>query len=99
MIDDALRTMIEDAVRRVLREELAREPDRDRYLTVKQAADHAAVSADTIRTWLAAGRLTRYRAGRCVRVKLSELERALQGEDEASPEAEALHLLHGGRVR
>ena len=72
--EHALRELIEDATRRVVREELSREPGRDRYLPVAEAAEVAGVAPDTIRAWIGQGRLRRYNAGREIRVRRSELD-------------------------
>jgi excisionase family DNA binding protein len=99
-LHEELRTLVEDAVRKVVREELsrAREPAApdDDFLSVSEAARLAAVAKGTIRAWMGSGKLTRYRAGdRVLRVRRSELlqflARAGQGGSHAenlmSPEA------------
>lgn len=95
--EHALRELVEDATRRVVREELSREPGRDRYLPVAEAAEIAGVAPDTIRSWIGQGRLGRYNAGREIRVRRSELDAFLasptNGEKasarELTPEEEA----------
>jgi excisionase family DNA binding protein len=68
---DALRELIRD----VVREELtALGASHSGYLSVTDAAALASVTPDTVRSWIAAGRLRRYSAGRCLRVLRSELE-------------------------
>ena len=42
-----------------------------------QAVEAAQVSPDTVRRWIAAGRLPRHAAGRTLRVKREDLERFL----------------------
>jgi excisionase family DNA binding protein len=91
---DALRRLVEDAVRRVVREELAARPTGDVFLSVAKAAEVVEVSSATIRTWIRLGKLTRLHAGRELRVSRAELERLLVtcsnvvvGDD--SPEARA----------
>jgi hypothetical protein len=72
----ALREIVADEIRRVLREEraVAGKPANDvEYLPVAQAAARAAVAPATIRAWMAQGRLGRYHAGRELRVMASEL--------------------------
>lgn len=72
----ALRGLIEEAVRKVLREERAGAPAGE-YLSVADAARAAAVTPPTIRDWIRAGRLARYHAGRELRVRRDDLERLL----------------------
>src|SRR5688572_2471450 len=78
MFDDrALRALLFEVVRQVLREERPKlEPSE--YLSVADAAEWAAVTPQTIRTWMGAGRLGRYRAGRELRVKAKEPEELLK---------------------
>jgi excisionase family DNA binding protein len=45
-----------------------------KYADVWQAAEYLHVSIPCIRKWLSTGKLTRYRAGRRVLVKISDLE-------------------------
>ena len=61
--------VITDAVRQVVREELSKVPERSEYLSVREAAQIADVIPGTIRSWIEAGKLGRYQAGRHVRVK------------------------------
>ena len=86
--------VITEAVRQVVREELSRAPGRTGYLSVQDAAAIAGVIPGTIRSWINAGRLRRYQAGRHVRVKRSELDALLGApssvERVASPEELAL---------
>jgi excisionase family DNA binding protein len=90
---NAFRALLLDVVREVIREELGARPSTsDEYLSVARAAEVADVSAGTIRTWMCEGRLTRFRAGRELRVRRADLERLLRGEapgTEASPEEAA----------
>jgi hypothetical protein len=96
----ALREIVADEVRRVLREEL---PERGRsvsdaeFLPVVEAASRVVVAPATIRVWMAQGRLGRYRAGRELRVRITELAALMQGPansnagnpNESTPEKEA----------
>jgi excisionase family DNA binding protein len=91
--EKALLHVITDAVRQVVRDELSKVPERSEYLSVREAAEIAHVIPGTMRSWIEAGKLGRYQAGRHVRVKRSELE-ALLGKPitvdrEASPEEQA----------
>jgi hypothetical protein len=70
----ALRDIVADELRRVLREERsagARPANDVEYLPVAEAAARAAVAPATIRVWMAQGRLGRYHAGRELRVSRS----------------------------
>ncbi len=91
--EKALLHVITDAVRQVVREELSKVPERSEYLSVREAAEIADVIPGTIRSWIEAGKLGRYQAGRHVRVKRSELDALLRQpsttDREASPEEQA----------
>lgn len=82
----ALRALVTE----IVREELRRVAARDQYLSTGHAAELADVAPGTIRRWLREGKLRGYRAGRSVRVKLSELEQLLRsGSSDMSPEQRA----------
>lgn len=91
--EKALLHVITDAVRQVVREELSKVPERSEYLSVREAAEIADVIPGTIRSWIEAGKLGRYQAGRHVRVKRSELDALLRQpsttDREVSPEEQA----------
>jgi excisionase family DNA binding protein len=74
----ALRALIEEVVRTVVREELRAVAPRpgqpDEFLSVVAAARLVGVAPTTVRTWVSQGRLQRYQAGRVLRVRRSELE-------------------------
>ncbi|WP_373047221.1 helix-turn-helix domain-containing protein [Vulgatibacter sp.] len=78
-------TITADELREIIREELraaqaapaAAPPSRDGYLSVPAAAKYASVSAETIRDWIASGRLPRRKAGRHYRVSRDDLDRVL----------------------
>jgi excisionase family DNA binding protein len=95
--EGALRALVSEEVRRALREELARAPGQDEFLPVTDAARIAAVHADTIRAWIAMGRLVRYSAGRELRVKRSDLEAFLRSgpaaDTDISPEQAARRFI------
>jgi len=75
IVDEAaLRTLVAETVRAVIREELDRAPSTAEYLAVQAAADRIDVAPATIREWINIGRLGRYHAGRELRVKVAELE-------------------------
>lgn len=69
----ALRVLIEDVVRRVVREEMQRQPDRSEYVSVAEAARIADVAPGTIRMWITEGKLSRRHAGRELRILRQEL--------------------------
>ena len=87
---DALVKLVEDAVRRAQKEHVPQTTE-DIYLSVARAADVAEVNPATVRKWVEEGRLGRYRAGRELRAKRSELDRLLAtgwaDEETDSPEA------------
>jgi excisionase family DNA binding protein len=48
-----------------------------KLLTLRQAAEYAKVSIQTVRRWIEAGELKAYRAGRQIRIDESDLIRSL----------------------
>jgi hypothetical protein len=104
----ALREIVAEELRRVLREELAtggRPANDAEYLPVAEAAARASVAPATIRVWMGQGRLGRYHAGRELRVRgaeLAELMRRPAGignREELTPEKEADLYLERRRAR
>ena len=95
--EQELRNVIAEEVRKIMREEMARTPGNDAYLSVAGAATLAAVVPDTIREWIQKGDLGRYHAGRELRVRRSDLEAFLTSgrgdHDESTPEQEAQRFL------
>jgi hypothetical protein len=95
----ALREIVAEELRRVLREERGGVPANDlEYLPVAVAAARAAVAPATIRVWMAQGRLGRYHAGRELRVRVAELVELMRSpavngigrnQTELTPEKEA----------
>lgn len=90
----------EETLRSLLREELGKLDDKlrglekrlenlrssnDVYLTPEQAARVAGVTAPTVRSWVKAGSLNRYMAGREMRIKSSELEAYMAGHHVSAP--------------
>lgn len=81
-----LELMIKDAVRAVLEKELRavladlKPAPTGALLTVREAAELARVSCDSLRRWIAAGRLTARRAGRELRIERAALEAFLKAE-------------------
>jgi hypothetical protein len=107
--EQALRQIVAEELRRVLREErgtggaAARDGE---YLPVAQAAARAAVAPATIRSWMAQGRLRRYYAGRELRVLATELVTLMRtpsggnhGERRPTPEEEAAAYMEKRRRR
>ena len=94
MLDEALRALVEEVVRRVVREELADTrdrrigDDRDRYLSIAEVADLVGVSTNTVRTWCTDG-LPAHQVGRVVRIKRSDLERFLDARDTDAPDPDS----------
>lgn len=104
MIDlDALRTLIKDAVREVIREERASAPDE--FMTTREAASFVRVSLATIRDWVDAGHLTRYSlsTGGKLRVRKAELvaylEKSKDRAREETPEEAARRMYAEGEQR
>lgn len=56
---------------------LAGRPAAGELLSTAEAAAHAKVTPETIRRWVAAGKLPEHRAGREVRIARADLERLL----------------------
>lgn len=86
-----IRAIVAEAVRDVVREELAaarRETRSAEYLTFREAAAELAVSASTIKRWVRLGRLKTFGAGRLRRVRSADV-RALLAEPAAAPTPEA----------
>jgi excisionase family DNA binding protein len=111
VVDESFRELVRDAVREVLREELAPLKHRnagtlqgpeDGYLSVAKAARLADVAPGTIRAWIRAGRLTAQRAGRVLRVSRSELAKFMTGAPTGPSGVEtvqrAAHLFGGGNL-
>ena len=79
-IDDAVRVIVRDELRRVLREEMrfavselqSATPAPKEFLSVAEAAALLDVSETTVREWMANG-LKRYGQDRVVRIRRSEL--------------------------
>jgi hypothetical protein len=104
--EQALRQIVAEELRRVLREERGRPSNDGEYLPVAEAAARAAVAPATIRTWMTQGRLRRYYAGRELRVLASELVTLMRtplgsnhGERRPTPEEEAAAYLEKRRRR
>jgi hypothetical protein len=107
----ALREIVAEELRRVLREESAagsRRATDASYLPVAEAAARASVAPATIRVWMAQGRLGRYHAGRELRVRSSELAELMRrsavmagigNRKELTPEKEADLYLERRRAR
>jgi excisionase family DNA binding protein len=87
-LHDEFRVIVEDALRKVLREERSRAsqapgPD-DHFLSVADAAALASVTPGTIRKWVKEHKLVRYGTRRVLRVRRSELLALLAGPDDSS---------------
>src|SRR4051794_28140235 len=76
-IEAGLRALLTEVAREVIREELAKMPTHEEYLSTANAAAHAQVAAGTIRRWIRERRLIGYRAGRQVRVRREDLDKLL----------------------
>jgi excisionase family DNA binding protein len=91
--ETALRLLIAEELRRVIREELPRAGGGDEFVPVAEAARIVAVTPDTIRAWIHQRKLEACWAGRELRIRRSELHRLLTTPPklagEPSPEEEA----------
>ncbi len=83
VLDDVLRERVPELVRAVIREELAvraigvaepRARADAEYMSTAAAAKHASVRPETVREWITKGALTRYSAGRHIRIRREELD-------------------------
>lgn len=83
---DGLRAFIAD----VVRAELGRTAPSDDFLSTTEAAKFAKVATATIRRWVKDGKLRDLRAGRVIRVSLSDLQRMMRNgrpsNDSSTPE-------------
>jgi excisionase family DNA binding protein len=68
---------------RALREQLGGRSSAGEYLTVRAAAEVAQVHPDTVRGWVASGRLPRHHAGRELRIRRDELRSLLDAGQDA----------------
>ncbi|MDX6696072.1 MAG: Helix-turn-helix domain [Blastocatellia bacterium] len=74
ILSPAMAAEIRALVEAILEERApAAQPGNEPYLTVKHAAKQSGIPEQTIRKWLSQKRIRSYRAGRCIRVKLSEI--------------------------
>ena len=73
ILSPAMAAEIRALIEAVLDERVPLQPLNEPYLTIKQAAAQSGIPEQTIRKWLSQKRIRAYRAGRCVRVKLSEI--------------------------
>lgn len=79
-------------IRRVVREELSKlTPSTSSYLTVSEASQLARVTVGTVRTWVRTGKLTRYAAGRGLRIDRVELT-ALMKANGSETDAEVVAM-------
>ena len=83
---------LESVVRNVVREELrtalgASKPSE--YLSLRDAAVRAGVSAATVRRWVRDGKVPRYGEGRIVRVRWADVEAALSKAEAPATEADS----------
>ena len=96
-IEVGLRAIISVVVRAEIREALSASAQPDEFLSTAHAAKVADVAPGTIRRWVKTGELTKYSAGRVLRVSRRELERLLRAgaRNDESPEAEAARRFGG----
>jgi excisionase family DNA binding protein len=85
LLDEAGRYKL---MRKAVAAELELRGERE-YLSVRRAAEVVEVCEDTVRGWIALGRLGRYKAGRELRVRRDELDRLLEDMGRRAPLAAA----------
>jgi excisionase family DNA binding protein len=77
MVEEAIKTVVSDVVRQVLREELQAlqppPPAEQTLLNLRKASELVGVSVSKLKQWVRSGALTRYGAGRIVRISKAEL--------------------------
>jgi|SRR5579862_7233112 len=93
-LDDHLRRIVEETVRKVLLDMHAASASEAGpsirntmagYLSIAKAARHADVAPGTIRAWIKAKRLRARRAGRVYRIAIADLEAFLAGNERQDP--------------
>src|SRR5690349_21512095 len=77
-LENGLRALITEIVRKEVHAALAEVNTRDQYLPTRAAARFADVAPGTIRRWIRQGRLASHHAGRVVRVRRADLEMLLR---------------------
>ena len=98
---DLLLQLVSDAVRAVVREELAGLKDElaalhpeapvNKLMTVAEAAEYAGVKEATIRDWINRGKLSAVKAGQQWRMKPVDLDAAMQaGTQDDGPDLDAM---------
>lgn len=96
MIDeDRFALLVEVAVRKVVREELAKLAQGPEYVTIAEACAISGRGDSTVRGWLREGELGRYGKGRAVRIKRVEL---LALMDSLKTEARSLTSAEADRI-
>ena len=73
ILSPAMAAEIRSLIESVLGEKLPLQQGAEAYLTIKQAAAQSGLQEQTIRKWIGQKRIKVYRAGRAIRVKLSEI--------------------------
>jgi excisionase family DNA binding protein len=109
-LEDSVRAVVREEMKRVLREELraaieelrATPNAQSEFLSVKEAAKLTRVSEATVREWMTRG-LTRYGQGHVVRICRAELllflSRAAGSEEEEANDVEEQAIAILGRTR
>ncbi len=62
----------------MLKELLGRQAEREGYLDIRRAAKYASTSPDTVRRWIAEGRLPAYRPDKKIFVKRAALDQLME---------------------
>lgn len=78
---DFIRPIVYEAVREVVREELANRPtpanEAAEYLSIKKASLRFDIPEGTLRNWIKRGQLPKYKIHGSIRLKVSEIENLL----------------------
>jgi excisionase family DNA binding protein len=88
-------TSLDELVRRLVREEVARQLAEHRaasvptWLTVAEAATLARVAAGSVRRWIREGRLPATGSGRLLRIQVADLDRLLASGRRRDPGSSA----------
>lgn len=77
MVEEAIKMIVGDVVRQVLREELRAiqqpPPAEQNLLRLRDASKLVGVSVSTLKEWIGSGALTRYGEGRILRISKAQL--------------------------
>src|SRR5690349_17081691 len=97
MVEDAIKTVVSEVVRQVLREELQAlrqpPPAEQNLLSLRKASELFGISASTLKAWLRSGELTRFGKGRIVRISKAQLLEQLEPKPAKRLDSHAMEQL------